>query len=78
MNSKRAKALRQAINVISKATTRFRGPAANHEYLRDPYNGRRDPAFWGGPIRVDSRSIRGMYLRAKKNDNNRTQLNANA
>lgn len=75
MNLKRAKALRSAINewAQSKAgSSLFVGRAANDAYIRQPYNGRKDPKFWGGPIRVADISPRAIYIRAKRNDfNNR-------
>ncbi len=56
MNSKRAKALRQAIREFSRAA--FNGKAANDAYLRP------DPK---GPITLDKQGPRFIYQRAKKN-----------
>jgi hypothetical protein len=54
VNLKKAKALRQAIRAFARAP--FKGPAANDAYLR----------VADGPIRVDPKSPRAIYKKAKK------------
>lgn len=53
MNAKKSKALRQAIREFAKAP--FDGKAANDAYLR----------VGGGPIRIDPKTPRSIYKRAK-------------
>lgn len=66
MNLKRAKALRQALREFAQA--QFKGKAPNNAYSREPYNGRKDPKFWGGMIRLIPREPRAVYLKAKRTD----------
>lgn len=56
MNSKKAKALRQAIREFAKAP--FNGKAANAAYMRP------NPK---GPITLEKTGPRSIYKRAKKN-----------
>lgn len=56
MNSKKAKALRQAVRAFAKAP--FAGRASNDAYLR--YSAT-------GPIKLDPKTPRFIYKRAKKN-----------